>query len=252
MALVDTHCHLDFPPLSEDRDGVIARARARGVTRIVHPAYDRASWNHIEHLARRPEVFPAFGWHPWVVDEKVDREELTNWCRRCGAVAIGEIGLDFKVPDADRERQIEVFRMQLAVAVELDLPVLLHNRGAFEEMLDIIGEYNGIVKGILHAYSRGPELASRFLDLGLYLAFGGALTRSNAKRAHRSARMVPPERLLLETDAPAIALEGVPAEKVEPGHVRDILSCLAELRDESEAQLEEITTRNARHLLNLE
>ena len=249
MGLVDTHCHLDVPPLADDLPGVLARARERQVRRIVAPAYDLASWERVERIARdHRDVSPALGLHPWVADQALDPEELSRRLIASGAVAVGEIGLDFHIPSFDRSRQLEILRVQIAVARKLDLPVLLHCRGAFPEMLDLLAESRGGLRGVLHAFSRGPELAARFLDLGLYLAFGGAVTRPGAKRARRAACAVPPDRLLTETDAPSIGLHGVPPEEVEPRHVADVVQALAEIRGETEAEVGRRTAENAEAL----
>jgi TatD DNase family protein len=166
-------------------------------------------------------------------------------------VAVGEIGLDFAIPDADRRRQIDVFTEQLDLARRLDLPVILHCRRAFDAMEALLRE-RGPVRGVLHAFSRGPELARRLVDgLDLHLAFGGAVTRPGARRPRESAAAVPASRLLLETDAPSIGLEGVPPEQTEPRHVAQVAEAVAELRGESLEQVAEQTTENARRLFKL-
>jgi len=250
MQLIDTHTHLTFPPLERDPDAVLARAAAAGVTDVVVPAYDVASWNPIAVMAARPTVHPAYGLHPWVADQPLDLDALAERLRS-GAAAVGEIGLDFKIPSPDRGTQIAVCRDQVALAVEMDLPVILHNRGAFAEMIDILAVFRGRLRGVVHAFSRGSELARRFLDLDLHLAFGGAVTRPRAKQARRSAVVCPGDRLLLETDSPSIGLEDVPPERTEPRHVRDIAAALAELRGTDPESIARITTGNARRLFRL-
>jgi len=246
--LVDTHCHLSISPLLDDISGVIARAREKGVERIVVPAFDLASWDLVESLGQRPGVYSAFGLHPWLSDTPLDEGEL---CRRLnGACAVGEIGLDFKIDKFDADQQEKLFRVQLELAISKGLPVLLHCRGAFEEMLRILAEYRGRVRGVIHAFSRGPQLAARFVELGLYVAFGGAVTRSRANRAQRAASSVPLDRILLETDAPSIGLDGVPPEKVEPHHIFEIARAIAELRGESLDTIAKCTTENACQLFD--
>jgi len=230
---------------------VIERARAAGVTRMLVPAYDLASWDDVAALAERPGVFAAYGLHPWVAHEPLDPERLADELRNRRAVAVGEIGLDFTIEKFDRARQVEVLRMQLDVAAALDLPAMLHCRGAFEEMLALLGERTPRVRGVVHAFSRGPELAKRFLDLGLHVAFGGAITRPNATRARRSAAAVPGDRVVLETDAPSIGLHGVEAAKVEPRHTAEVARALAEIRGETFEAIAERTTENARALFHL-
>ena len=252
---VDTHCHLDFEPLSLDVPAVMQRAAGCGVTRVVAPAYDVKSWDDVAMSAAVPGVYPAFGLHPWAAGDRLDMNRLAEYLQKYRAVAIGEIGLDSKVGlvegavNAGRERQLEVLRLQLDLALELDLPVLLHCRGgAFDDMINELEKRKPRLRGIIHAYSRGPELARRFIGLGMHLAFGGAVTRSNADRARRSAQITPEDRLLLETDAPAIALENVEASLVEPRHIVDIAWALAEVRKTSLEEIASTTTRNAEAL----
>lgn len=251
MRLVDTHCHLSFEPLAGRVEAVLERASDRGISDVVAPAYDRASWDRLERLASIGGVHPALGIHPWAAREGLDRGELKNRLEACGAVAIGEIGLDFKVDACDRGAQEAILRDQLDLAAAMGLPVLLHCRGAFEELAGIIGEYGGEIRGALHAFSRGPQLAKRFLGLGLHLGFGGAITRPRADRARRSAATAPLERVLLETDAPSIGLDEVAPEDTEPGHVMDIAIEMARLRGIEAGEVAAATTANARALFGL-
>ena len=253
MDLVETHCHLSFPPLVDDIDDVLSRAMAAGVKTVVVPAYDSGSWETVSSLVDHSGVYGAFGLHPWSAAEDLDLVELERRLGQARAVAVGEIGLDFKIEgdEIDWRRQIEVFERQVRLAVDLDLPVILHCRGAFEEMLTVLARFSPGVRGVVHAYSRGPELARRFLELGFYIAFGGAVTRPRAKRAHRSAVVVPGDRFLLETDAPSIGLDGVPAQQTEPRHVRDIALALAGLRNETFETVADQTTDNARRLFGI-
>ena len=245
---IDSHCH---PYHAHDPLAVLSRARSCGVTDFVVPAYDHDSWTAVTHLdSEHADVHPAFGLHPWVADQPLDLVELETLLRRPGVVAVGEIGLYFKLDTPAPSIQIPVFRKQLALARDLDLPVILHVRGASEEMLEILAS-DGPVPGVVHAFTRGPELARRFLDLGLYLGLGGAITRPTARRPRRSALAVPLERIVLETDAPSIGLEGVPAGESEPCHVVQVATALAELRGVDVDEISRITTRNARELFHL-
>lgn len=251
MKLIDTHCHLNFDPLAGDLGGVLQRAKEAAISHIIAPSYDLDSWPSIEALTKWETVYAAYGLHPWVADQPIDFARLRDQLQTDKAIAVGEIGLDFKIESPSRTRQVEVLNAQLDIAERLDLPVLLHCRGAFTELIDILKSRKARLRGVLHAFSRGPELAARFLGLGLHLAFGGAVTRKRAERAKRSAALVPPDKLLLETDAPAIGLDGVDPHDVEPRHVRDIASAVAILRGTSSQEIAEITTRNACRLFGL-
>jgi len=251
MKFVDTHCHLDFEPLSAHTAAVLERAHTLGVTRIIAPSYNAASWPQLRRISGHDGVFAAFGLHPWVADEELDIRELRTLLALPECRAVGEIGLDAKIDNADMARQIEVLKIQLDLALEFDLPVLLHCRGAFEELLEILRDYAPRLRGVLHAFSRGPELAGRFIDAGMHIAFGGALTRPTARQARRAAQTLQPDRLLLETDAPAIGLEDIGPREVEPAHVYNIAKVMAELREVPLEEIAEITTRNAERLFNI-
>lgn len=257
MDLVDTHCHLYSDPLAADPAAVLARAAARGVARVVVPAYDRASWADLPPLAALPGVSVAVGIHPWVAAEADPtplRDELAAALAATPrTVAVGEIGLDGKLGDdgPGLDVQRSVLRPQLELAVDLDLPAILHCRGAFEDLLAEVDRFGGRLRGVLHAWSRGPELAARFTRAGLVLGLGGAVTRENA-RVRRAAQKLPLENFVLETDAPSIGLDTVPPAGTEPHHVADIAAALADLRGESLATVAEVTTGHACRLFGLD
>ncbi len=248
MELVDTHCHLDINPLWADLDRVMERARAAGVTRVIAPANDLESWETVAELGAVDGVFTAFGLHPWVAEQALDREALVRALRDHRAVAVGEIGVDSKVA-APRERQLEILRVQLEVARDLDLPALLHCRGGHEDLLAELDRTGA--RGVFHAFSRGAELALRFVERGLYIAFGGSITRANAGKVLRAVAEVPLERILLETDAPSIALEGIAAEQAEPAHVVLVAEVVAEIKKVPFTTVAEATTANAERLFRL-
>ena len=258
MNLIDTHCHLNMPPLSNDTDGVLARAADNNVLQVIVPAYDEAAWPEVAALGGRSNVFSAFGLHPWVAHEVPPGGPLAEFEKRLAsqltagqAVAVGEIGLDTKIEECGLTEQFPVLEAQLALAVDLDLPVILHCRGAFEELLTAVNKHGGKLGGVLHAYSRGPELAERFIAAGLHIAFGGAVTRDRAKRVRNAASRLPLDKIVLETDAPSIGLDGVLPEDTEPGHVQVLAQAVADIRNESIETIAEVTTANARRLFNL-
>jgi len=250
--LVDTHCHLDFPPLGEDVAGVLARAAAAGVTRVIVPAYDASTWDRIQDLAADHPgvVLPALGLHPWAADHRLDLDDLAHRLRESKAVAVGEIGLDGKVDGPSLADQTPVLECQLELARDLDLPVILHCRGAFEELARVLERFSPRLPGVLHAFSRPPELARRFLRLGLHLGIGGAVTRPRAN-VREAVATVPLERLVLETDAPSIGLQDVPPDAVEPAHVARIAATVAGLRDQDPATVARVTTAAAAQLFGL-
>jgi TatD DNase family protein len=249
--LVDTHCHLDFSPLADDLDGVLSRARDAGVGAIVAPSYDVTSWARVAAIGESAGVYVAFGVHPWVASKAFDSAELERRLRAEKAVAIGEIGLDSKVDSVPLVRQREVLVAQLELAVDLDLPVMLHCRGAFGDLLGLIKRYAPRLRGVVHAFSRGPELAEQFVALGLMIAFGGTLTRHNANRARRAAEWAPRDAVVLETDAPSIGVAGVSAENTEPRHLVDVAQALADAKGLSLDEIARMTTANAQRLFSI-
>jgi TatD DNase family protein len=281
MELVDTHCHLNHPPLCDDTDAVLERAHAARVTRIVVPAYDTPCWEDLSRLATRPGVSMALGLHPWLAhdlpgqvarldgplfdggaaltaatldpDTALDRliHHLAARAAALRPVAIGEIGLDTKISASGLPQQLPLLERQLALAADLDLPVILHCRGAFEEMLTALQKHGGRLRGVLHAFSKGPDLAERFTGAGLHIALGGAATRGRAQQVRRAAQTVPLDRLLLETDAPSIGLEDVAPEQTEPRHVHDVARAVASLRGRTLEAIAAATTANAAALFGL-
>jgi len=257
MTLIDTHCHLTFSPLSDDTDAVISRARASGVGNIIVPAYDHQTWSEVLTVAARPNIHAALGLHPWVADQLPPAGNLKQALAEAiaaagtGVVAIGEIGLDTKIEGPSLEEQIPVYEAQIELAVDLDLPVILHCRGAFSELLDPIKRHGGKVRGVIHAFTRGPELVQRFHAAGLLFGLGGGVTRENARKVRRGAKVIPLNRIVLETDAPSIGVAGVRPEDTEPRHVADVAAALAELRGDELSAITEATTENAMGLFNL-
>lgn len=250
MRLFDSHTHMFSEPLYESAAEVLARARSAGVERMVVPAYDSGSWSRVVALAEMPGVCGALGVHPWVADGGVDIRRLSKLLESDSIVAVGEIGLDSKV-DVPMEVQERVLSDQLRLARDAELPVILHCRGEYERLLRMLTEYGGGLRGVFHAFSRGPQLAGRLLEMGLCLGIGGAATRPRAKRIRRALPAVPPGSLLLETDSPSMGLEGVPAGASEPAHVRNVCIAAAGILGTDAERLAEITFENADELFGL-
>ncbi len=227
--IFDTHCHLFMEPLSTDPGAVAAGAARAGVTRILVPGVSRESWDNCGALTGIPGVSIALGVHPWWAGEGLEVSRLREAMLSLGACAIGEIGLDWKC-DTAAVKQLEVLKSQLVLAGKMDVPVILHCRGAFQELLDLLALHP--VRGTVHAWSRDPGLMERFLSLGLFISFGGAVTRGNARKARASAVAVPSGRFLIETDSPSIGLQGVPAGESEPAHAAVVLREMSAIRNE--------------------
>jgi len=247
---IDTHCHLDHPSLLSRLDAVLAGARAAGVDRFVVPGVGPEGWEGIARLAAdTPGVFPAFGLHPMRAsryDEEL-LEELAGFAAQ--AVAIGEIGLDYAVAGVSREAQAAAFRAQLRLAVNLGLPVLIHCRRAFDDLIRIAREEKvHKTGGVMHAFSGSLEVARLCMGEGLMISLAGAVTYHNAVKAPRVASRAPLDSLLLETDAPDMAPEPYRGAVNEPAYLIETARAVARVRGIDIEELAGITTANAERL----
>lgn len=252
LVLVDSHAHVADQVYDEDRPAVLARAREAGVRWIINVGYDAESSLRTLNLAEREEmVYAVVGFHPHDAD-KVSEEsyiKLSRWCSSPKAVAIGEIGLDYHYDRSPRPQQAQVFRRQIELARELRLPVVIHDRDAHEDVLTILSETGARdTGGVMHCFSGDEELARRVLDLGFYIGLDGPVTFKNGDTARAVARVVPEDRLLIETDSPYLTPVPYRGRRNEPTHVRLVAEAIASLRGISLERLAEITTNNARRL----
>lgn len=250
--LTDTHCHLDAAEFDADRDAILAAAQTAGVSALVVPAVERAGFERVRDLARRhPACAYALGIHPLYVD-RVQPGDLEELARRLASdsavVAVGEIGLDHFVEDADRSRQHEVFAAQLRLAREFELPVILHVRRAVDEVLRELRRA-GVRGGIAHAFNGSMQQAEEFLKLGFALGFGGAMTWPRALRIRAMAASLPLEAIVLETDAPDIPPQWLGRGRNSPAELAGIADVLAELRGVDRAEVAARTSANARRVL---
>jgi TatD DNase family protein len=253
LDLIDTHAHLDDRSFDDDRGAMFGRASDAGVRRWVVPAIDRGNWEAVERLcSAREGAYPAYGLHPLMIDAHRDEHlaELPDWLHGHGAVAVGEIGLDFYVEGLDPERQREVFVRQLEIAKEHDLPVIVHARRAFEETIHTLRRIGGL-RGVVHSFAGSEEQARQLFDLGFHLGIGGPVTYERANRIRRVVASMPLEWLLLETDAPDQPCAHRRGQRNEPAFMTDVLDTVAELRPEPREAIAAATTASARALFRL-
>jgi TatD DNase family protein len=277
----DTHCHLDARDFDTDRDAVVARARAAGLSQIVLPAVDRSNFDTVRQLAHRYGFAYGLGIHPMCTGRAEEDDlrhlrdmltALTGGTAKAEAgdaagaqheadkrlVAIGEIGLDHFVPGLDPARQVKFYVAQLKLAREFELPVILHVRKSADTVLKYL-RLNPVLGGIAHAFNGSEQQAMAFVDLGFKLGFGGAMTFDRALQIRRIAKAIPLEALVLETDAPDIAphwlyrtaqeREQGAVSRNEPGELPRIALTLAELRGVSIDELARLSSANARAAL---
>lgn len=251
--LVDTHCHLDDPLISSRLDTIIQKAVTAGVCKYVVPGVAPENWARIELTASRNDsVYPAYGIHPLFADRwsGTIREKLLELLPK--AVAIGEIGLDSHYSDQPRIIQARTFRQQLKMAVNAGLPVLIHCRGAFRDLLDILAQENvSKVGGIMHAFSGSPEIAKECIRLGLHISVAGPVTYCNAVRPVRVVQEIPIESIVLETDSPDLAPEPYRGFDNEPAFLPVIAEMVANIKGIPYAEVAEISTFSATNLLGL-
>jgi TatD DNase family protein len=251
----DSHAHLTMEPFDADRDAVIARARAAGLVHIITVSSYVGDAARCADLAERhAEVHFAAGVHPheasaWSEDVAAG---IRAAARRPKAVAIGEIGLDYHYDRSPRIAQREVFRVQIAMARELGLPIVVHTREAWEDTFAILLESGAQnAGGVFHCFSGGPEEARRCLDLGFYLSFAGPLTFKNPGQLPEAAALVPLDRLLTETDAPYLTPHPHRGRRNEPAHVVLVAERLATIKGISVEAIGEHATRNLERLFRL-
>ena len=251
--LIDSHGHLDAPEFDTDRDAVIARARAAGVTAQVIPAIAASGWSKLGALCASHEgLYPAYGLHPMFLAEHRDEHiaALRVLLASERGVAIGECGLDFHIEGLEADRQQFFFEEQLKVARDFDLPVIVHARKAVDIVITTLRRIGGL-RGVVHSFSGSEQQAEQLWKLGFCLGIGGPVTYERAQRLRRIVATMPIEFLLLETDAPDQPNAGHRGERNEPAHLTVVRDCIAELRGISPDALAEVTTRNAARLFAL-
>jgi TatD DNase family protein len=257
---IDSHAHIDGSEFDEDRDEALRRARDAGVEIILNVgtgdphsgAFERA----IEFGLQHQSVYTAIGTHPHdaskydqAAEDKI-KALLSNGER---VVAWGEIGLDFHYDNSPREQQLEALRKQLRAARELDLPVIIHTREAEDETIAILREeyIDAPRKGVFHCFTGTTELAERALDIGFMISFSGILTFKKAEDLRETARRVPLDRLLIETDCPYLAPIPYRGKRNEPAHVIEVAKCLADVHEVSTKEIADATSHNFAQLFGV-
>ena len=252
--LFDTHAHLYDRAFDVDREVLLTQLPIEGVGLVMNPGCSRASSLAAIDLAKKYDyIYAAVGSHPDAADE-VNEEVLQQYHALClenpKVKAIGEIGLDYHYEGIPRDVQKKAFRAQMALAQELGLPVIVHEREAHEDGMKIVEEFPG-VSGVFHCYSGSLEMAKWLIARGWYIGFGGVLTFKNARKALEVAESIPIERIVLETDCPYMAPEPFRGRRNDPGKLYRVAEKLAELRGLTVAEIQAITTENGKALYRM-
>ena len=252
--LFDTHAHLNDRAFQEDRDALIAGLPQQGVGLIMNPGCNlEDSRLSVELAEKYPFVYAAVGSHPDSADEVNEEiiEQYRRLCRHEKVKAIGEIGLDYHYEDIPREIQKKAFVMQMELAQETGLPVIVHERDAHDDGMQIVKDFPQVT-GVFHCYSGSAEMARQLVDLGWYIGFTGVLTFKNARKAVETAQSIPLERIVLETACPYMAPEPFRGKRNHPGYLYRMAEKLGELRGLSVEEIHAITTENGKRLYNIE
>jgi TatD DNase family protein len=261
LSVVDTHAHLDMAPFNKDRAEVMARARDSGVSTIITVGIDLASSEQAVKLAESYRgVFASAGFHPHNVTG-VDEADITKLAQITGhsrVVAIGEVGLDFYRDYSPHEAQLGVLKRQLALASELDLPVIVHCRRAEKALIPLLRDWVSGDKrfpkqppGVIHCFSGDGDTAQQYLKAGFFLSLGAYIGYPSSASLHGVIRSIPGDRLLVETDCPYLPPQGRRGQRNEPAYLLSTVELLAEIREVSVEQLARETTENARYLFRL-
>ncbi len=247
--LIDSHCHLEYEGLVEDRQGVLDRARAAGITGMLNISTREREWGQVIATAEREaDVWASVGIHPHEADKHADlgAEVLLAASENPRVIGIGETGLDYYYDHSDRAVQRALFRTHIAVARETGLPAIIHTRDAEEDTLAILEDEmgKGAFPALIHCFTASAEFGRKVLDLGLSISISGIVTFKNARELQEVAATVPADRLLVETDSPFLAPVPHRGRKCEPAFVADTAQFVADLRGESFEQLAAQTSSN--------
>ena len=253
--LVDSHCHLNYKGLAEQQDEVLARARARGVTAMLNIATRESEWDEVLAAAEtNDDVWASVGIHPHDADQHpdVDTAKLVERTAHPRVIGIGETGLDYYYDKSDRTRQQDSFRRHIHASQQTGLPIIVHTREAEADTLALLGEEMGRAPypGVIHCFTASDDFARKALDLGLFISISGIVTFKNAADLQATARWLPRDRLLVETDSPFLAPVPHRGKPGEPAFVADTLAYLANLRGEEPDALAAATSANFYRLFN--
>lgn len=253
MELIDSHCHLDFEQFDTVRDKVLARCQALEVKDIIVPAVTAESWPRLLDICQiSPMLHPALGLHPMFMSKhKAEHiDQLSEQIKQHNPIAIGEIGLDFYLLDHDKQAQTALFKAQLNLAQQTDLPVLLHVRKAHDQTISLLKE-TPVSGGIVHAFNGSLQQAEQYQHLGFAFGVGGTITHPKATRLRKLISELPLSNLVLETDAPDMPVFGQKEQANTPENIPIILDALTELRPENKETIATATTENCQRVLNL-
>lgn len=251
--LFDTHAHLNDPAFDNDREEILLGLKDKGVEYVMNVGCCLESSRDCIAMAEKyPFVYASVGSHPDSADEVNDAvlDAYRRMAQHPKVKAIGEIGADYYYEDIPREIQLKAFRMQMELARELKMPVIIHEREAHDDGMRIVKEFKDVT-GVFHCYSGSAEMARQLVNMGWYIGFTGVLTFKNARKAVETASRIPLDRIVLETDCPFMAPEPFRGKRNDPGYLYCMAERLAQLRNISVEEVHAITMQNAKQLYRL-
>ncbi len=253
--IIDTHAHIDDNCFDGIRDEIIETSLNSGITKIINPSISEKNFQKIEAISKKFScIYSAYGLHPLNADEfsknsLISIESFIKYNKK--AIAIGEIGLDFKYDSPNRESQVKCFTEQVKLAVDMSCPILIHCRRAFYKVYTILKKYwNKNIPGIMHAYSGSIEMAENFIKLGFFISISGSVTYPNAKKPIILAQKLPLTSMVIETDSPDMTPHAYKGEKNKPFYIRETLKKIACLRNSKESDIEETIYQNSLNFIN--
>ena len=252
--LFDTHAHMDDRAFDADREALLSALPVQGIGLLMNPGCSLESSRNALRLAERYDyIYAAVGSHPDAADEVNDAvlAEYRELCKLNPKIrAIGEIGLDYHYEDIPRELQLKAFRSQMALAAELGLPAIVHEREAHEDGMKVVDEFPAVT-GVFHCYSGSAEMAKELIRRGWYIGFTGVLTFKNARKAIEVASSIPLDRIVLETDCPYMSPEPFRGKRNDPGKLYRMAEKLAEIRGLTVDEIHAITMENGKRLYRI-
>lgn len=249
--MIDTHAHLNTEAFQSEIEDVINRAKRASVDEIIVVGmYEEANQKALTLTKQYNNLYASVGLHPSYVDEGIDFALLEAQLQDEKVVALGEIGIDLYWVKDNLDKQIRYFKKQIELAIKHKLPIIVHSRNSSSEIYEVLKEYQGRITGVMHCFSDDMSWANQFLNLGFYIGIGGVVTFKNAKEVKEVAKNVPLERLLVETDSPYLAPTPHRGKKNEPAYTAYVLEAIAQLRQMTKEELNDITTKNAKRLFN--
>ena len=253
--MIDSHCHLDHEPMFSDLKNVLTRSKESGVEKILSICTTKDSFHKIIEIIKiDPIIYGTYGIHPHEANtDLVTKEEIIkNVSSNKKIIAIGESGLDFYYNHSSKEKQISSFKSHIEASINLNVPIIVHSRNAEKETFDILNEYKkSKPKILMHCFTGSTEFANKLLTLGSYFSASGIITFKKSSELRETFRLIPDDKLLIETDSPYLAPEPMRGRKNEPSYIKHTLEKLAVIKKADVNKIDRITSQNFNILFNL-